>query len=117
MPCLGYLTCIPDKLMRRWHELPPAELSDRILNACRERGAPPKETRFELQLWWDDLDRVFGGDLSPVSDHSGPNYPFSHIIFGGRALSSADRIRILKTPEEVAAVKDIFGGIFPAPRA
>lgn len=104
MPCLGYLTCIPDKLMRRWHKLPPAELSDFVLDDCWEHNTSPEGTRFELQLWWDDLDRVFGGSLSPVSDHSGPNYPFSHIIFGGRPLSGEDHIKILKPPEEVAAV-------------
>lgn len=100
MPCLGYLICVPDKLMRG---VPPAELPGRILAADWDR-ATPSEARFELQLWWDDLDRVFGGDLTPVSGHSGANYPFSHIVFGGRSLGGADHIKILKTPEETAAV-------------
>ena len=92
MPCLGYLTCISDKLMRRWRDVPPAELPDRILDACWDCGTPPEGARFELQLWWEDLDRAFGGDLVPVSDHSRANYPFSHIISGGRSLGSEDHI-------------------------
>lgn len=100
MPCLGYLTCVPDKLIRG---VPPAELPGRISDACRDCAAP-REGCFELQLWWEDLDRVFGGDLTPVSGHSGANYPFSHIVFGGQSLGSADHIKILKTPEETAAV-------------
>lgn len=99
MPCLGYLTCVSGKLMRQWHDVPPAELAVHISDACLDHS----EARFELQLWWDDLDRVFGGDLTPVSGHD-ENYPLSHIVFGGRSLGGADHIKILKTPEETAAV-------------
>ena len=81
MPCLGYLTCVPGKLMRQWHNVPPAELAVHISDACLDHS----EARFDLQLWWDDLDRVFGGDLTPISGHD-ESYPLSHIVFEiGRA--------------------------------
>lgn len=110
MPCLGYLTSVPDEVMKKWSGMSPKEWPNLLLDSDWriEYGveSAPMDGSHELSVYWDDLDRVFGGSLTAfsVSDHGGKNYPFSHIIFGGRSLGDKSHIYILKTPEEVRAV-------------